>query len=221
MIYLDLSLIIQTGAVIFVCACLSIIGRATARLPNTPNGYISRSYVRFFMDLVEQSCGREALRHTLFIASLFSFILICNTISLIPGLHEPTENLNTTLALALISFCYVTIQSIRSVGIKNYLAEYFQPFFFLFPLHVLGKISSIVSLACRLFGNIYGGTIIVQMLKKAVSGSIIAHLLCLCTGFSLLVTLFFIVFEGIIQAFVFSILTLTYLSMGIVQEEHE
>ena len=215
----DMSVIYNTWAVLISCIILSKACAYWAHRSDTVLGYASRAYVRFFMDMVEQSCGPHTQHFTRFIASLFSFILLCNYIALIPGLHEPTENINTTLALSIMCFFYTNYQAIVAHGIKEYIKEYFQPFFLLFPLHVLGKLSNIVSLACRLFGNIYGGTIIMSMLKLAVSGSIILQLLFSLSGITLLVTLFFVLFEGLIQAFVFSILTLTYISMAVSHED--
>ena len=74
-------------------------------------------------------------------------------------MEEPTQNLNTTLALAMTSFFYVQYNGIRAHGIKGYLKEYTEPFIIMAPLHIISKLASIVSMSFRLFGNIYGGAI--------------------------------------------------------------
>lgn len=179
-------------------------------------------YIEAFQDLLMQSIGSCPLKHLSMIGSLFTYILLCNTIQIIPWFEEPTKDLNTTLALGLISFLYVHSNSIQTKGLKHYIKHYFEPFPLMLPLHLVGTVSSIVSISFRLFGNIYGGCIISSLFTQALSGSIIFQTLGIVTGANFLMLLIFGVCEGAIQAFVFTMLTLTYLSMEISSEsEHE
>lgn len=178
-------------------------------------------YVQAFKDLLTQSIKSCPIQHLSMILSLFSFILLCNTIQIIPWLEEPTSNLNTTFALGLISFFYVHSNSIRAKGFKHYIAHYFEPFVLMFPLHIVGVLSSIISMSFRLFGNIYGGVIISSLYAKMMSGSIILQTFGLVSGMDISILLLFGVFEGIIQAFVFTMLTMTYLSMEILPEDDQ
>ena len=181
--------------------------------------FLILKYVEFFRDLFHQTLQSAPVNHLAFIGSLFTFIFCCNIISLIPFLEEPTKDLNTTLALGLISFFYVQGNSIAHKGIKAYMDDFIQPFFLMFPLHVIGKLTSIMSLSFRLFGNIFGGYVISSLWFKLVASSIYVQILGLITGTNLLLQLVFCVFDGTIQAFVFSMLTLTYLSMELAPEE--
>ena len=183
--------------------------------------WIVLQYVATFKELLIQSIRSCPINHLAMIGSLFSFILLCNTIQIIPWLEEPTANLNTTFALGLISFFYVHSNSIRAKGLKHYLMHYFEPFVFMFPLHIIGLISSILSISFRLFGNIYGGFIISSLYTKVITGSTITQTLGLITGANMAMLLVFGIFEGVIQAFVFTMLTMTYLSMEIVSEDSE
>lgn len=176
--------------------------------------FILIQLVYFFIDLTKQSLGVFAYNHCVFAAALFIFIALCNVAPLIPWLEEPTRDLNTTLALGIISFLYIQSVTIQTRGIGAYIKEFFQPFFVMLPLNVIGKLSSIVSISFRLFGNIFGGSIITHLYFSAISGSIIFESLGLLSGLNFLLTGFFTVFEGLLQAFVFSMLTLTYLSIG-------
>src|SRR6185436_19701385 len=97
----------------------------------------------------------------------------CNTAPLIPWLEEPTRDLNTALALGIISFLYVQLVAVQTRGIFFYIKDFFQPFFIMLPLNVIGKLSSIVSISFRLFGNIFGGAIITKLYFTFISGSII------------------------------------------------
>ena len=181
--------------------------------------FIILKYVDGLKDLIHQTLQSSPIEHLAFIGSLFTFILLCNTISLLPFLEEPTKDLNTTLALGLISFFYVQGHSIKHNGLYLYVEEYFEPFFLMFPLNLMGTLTSIISLSFRLFGNIFGGYIISSLYFKLLSGSVVLEILGLISGANVFILIIFGMFEGIIQAFVFSMLTLTYLSMEIASEE--
>lgn len=175
-----------------------------------------------FMGLTTQSLGRFIYGHFVFITSLFFFILTCNIISIIPWLNEePTSNINTTLALGIISFMYTQINGIRTHGLLGYLKEYLEPAFVMAPIHVIGKLASIVSISCRLFGNIFGGSIIMQLYFGSIANSWITQLIGLAIGLNFLILFFFGLFEGFLQAFVFTMLSLTYLSLAVQHEETE
>lgn len=182
--------------------------------------FIVLKYVEAFKDLLQQTLQSAPLHHLAFIGSLFTFIFCCNIISCIPFLEEPTKDLNTTLAFGLISFFYVQGYSIKHKGIKNYLSDFIQPFFIMLPLNIIGTVTSIISLSFRLFGNIFGGYVISSLyFQKVVAHSFIIQIFGLVTGANLCIFLLFGFFEGMIQAFVFTMLTLTYLSMEIAPEE--
>lgn len=210
---INTTVILNTWIVLLIIIFMSYYMGKSIYYPSSVTGYITRSYIRSFMNLIEQSLGTQIPRYSIFITALFTFIILCNWLSIIPGLHEPTENINTTLALGILCFIYTQYQAIKAHGILGYLKEYFVPIPFLFPLHVLGKFAGVLSISFRLFGNIFGGVMIGQIYKTAVSGSFILQTLFL--GVNLIITIFFGVFEGFIQAFVFSILTLTYLAMAV------
>ncbi len=181
--------------------------------------FLILKYVESFRDLFYQTMQTAPINHLAFIGSLFTFIFCCNIISLIPFLEEPTKDLNTTLALGLISFFYVQGNSIAYKGLKAYLDDFIQPFFLMLPLHIIGKLTSILSLSFRLFGNIFGGYVISSLWFKLVASSTITQIIGLITGLNLLLQSVFCIFDGGIQAFVFSMLTLTYLSMELTPEE--
>ncbi len=181
--------------------------------------FVVLQYVKVFQDLLTQSIQSCPVNHLAMIAGLFSFIFLCNTIQFIPWLEEPTQDLNTTLALGLISFFYVQISSIKANGFKKYTKHYFEPFAFMFPLHIIGAFSSIISISFRLFGNIFGGCVISSLYSSMLSGSIIKQTFGLLIGTNIFMFLIFGIFEGLIQAFVFTMLTMTYLSMQLATDD--
>jgi F-type H+-transporting ATPase subunit a len=164
------------------------------------------------MTMCKQTLDHFSYHHFSFIASLFIFIFACNAMSIIPYVEEPTVDLNTALALGIISFLYREYYTIKTAGILTYIKSYFQPIFIMMPLNIVGKLSSILSISFRLFGNILGGSVISNIYTSTVSSSIIGAMINF-TGMSLVIAGFFGLFEGFVQAFIFSVLTLT--SIGI------
>jgi F-type H+-transporting ATPase subunit a len=147
------------------------------------------------------------------------FILICNIISLIPWLEEPSSDLSTTLGLGITSFIYIQAWSIKANGFLGYLKGFLEPFFFLLPLNVIGLFASIISISFRLFGNIFGGFVITKLYLQFIGGKPLLEIIGIVSGLNILLVLFFVLFAGFIQAFVFSMLSLTYLSLAIQKEE--
>jgi len=203
-----------------VLALLILIGGLVWLLLKKPNGiarYLAFSAAQGFIDLTTQTLGTFNAHHFYFCAALFLFIALCNCVTLLPWTEEPTADINTTLAMGLISFFYTQWYAIKAHGLGGYLKEYFTPIFIMFPLHVIGKLSSIISLSFRLFGNIFGGSVIARIYLSFIKGSVILETLGL--PLNILITLFFVLFEGLLQAFVFSMLSLTYLSIATAHEE--
>lgn len=185
--------------------------------------YIVVAGVESLLTLTTQSLGSFYFHHFCFIGAIFLFIVLCNVAPIIPYLEEPTQNINTALALGIISFVYIQCAAIKRHGLWHYIKnEYLAPFFIMLPLHLIGKIASIISISFRLFGNIFGGSMITQIYfgtLENVSYSWIFQILGIVSGLNFIIVGFFTLFEGFLQAFVFTMLTLTYLSIALHEEQ--
>ncbi|HBR70805.1 TPA: ATP synthase F0 subunit A [Candidatus Dependentiae bacterium] len=217
--YINRSTIIHTWIILGIILLIIVAARLTIKKEKNVFGFLVISFVKSFKGLIIQSLGYFDFKHFAFIISLFTFILLCNLLSLVPWFEEPTSDLSTTLALGISSFTYVQAYSIKVNGFLGYLKGFFEPFFFLLPLNVIGLFATIVSISFRLFGNIFGGVVISKLYLHAISSSWLGEILGIITGVNILLILFFTLFAGCIQAFVFSMLSLTYLSLAIQKEE--
>lgn len=224
--------VINTWIVLIAMGVIVIIARYFLARPESMGHYIVTSIIKSFVNLIEQSAGRFVDSYYKFITSLFLFILSCNWISLIYTIEEPTKDLNTPLALGIIAFLYTQKEVIKAHGILAYLKDFFMPINIMFPfnlllgivmlpLKILGELATIVSISFRLFGNIFGGFIITSIYHHAISGSVLFNILGTATGFNIVITSFFILFEGFLQAFVFSILSITNIAMAVQTENEE
>lgn len=242
--------IINTWRLLGILLLVACIMRMMLHKPGRAQ-FIALEIASAFIDITKQALGFFSFNHTAFIASLFIFILFSNTLSIIPWFDEPTNDLNTTLALGITAFIYTQAAAIWVMGLWPYIKGYFSPIFVMFPLNIIGKVSSVISLSFRLFGNIAGGAIIVSMyalrlIQTSIYGELFGFgllglliaftkhikkrsklmVLASACAFSLLLspnilmTLFFGVFEGFLQAFVFTMLSVTYLASAIQGEGH-
>jgi F-type H+-transporting ATPase subunit a len=189
-----------------VMAVLILFGvLATRKISFLPGPYqtIAELLVGVFEGLVNDALDERNRQFFPLIMTLFLFLWVCNVLGIIPFLSEPTKDLNTTLGYGILGFFIAHYAGIRTKGIKAYLLEYFQPIFFMAPLNVIGELSKVVSISFRLFGNIMGGSIIITVVSHLVFNLLLPPVL---NGF-------FGLFVGTIQAFVFTMLTLVYISV--------
>jgi F-type H+-transporting ATPase subunit a len=156
--------------------------------------------------------------------ALFFFILIANWIEVIPTelnadthlLPSPTADTNLTYAMAFLVIVGVWTFGIREKGLKGYLKHFLEPYPYLLPLNVLEELVKPITLALRLFGNIFAGGIMLGLIAGLVSlapanipiGGVLAAIL------NVIWKLFDTLFLGGLQAFIFALLTVLYFGMA-------
>jgi len=206
----DLTFNIEAIAMTWiVCGLLIAFGllaaHKKARLPGAMQ-IIGELFVSQFFNLTEDALNKEmAKKYGPLICALFMFLVLSNWLGILPHLEEPTRDLNTPLSLGIMGFVIAHYVAIKTKGFKAYIKEYFQPIFFMMPLNLIGEVAKIVSISFRLFGNIMGGSIII----------IVVSYLTFNVIFPPLLNAFFGLFVGAIQAFVFTMLTLVYISVQV------
>ena len=161
--------LINTWIAMVLLFIVVLIGRYALQRKTTPFTYALEQLVDFFSTLCVESFGRFENNYFIFVTTLFIFTLSCNFMGMFPFVKEPTEDLNTTLAIALASFVFIQKETIKKEGLKLYIKEYFQPIFLLFPINLIEKLAKIISMSFRLFGNILGGSIIMYLLVQAIA----------------------------------------------------
>jgi F-type H+-transporting ATPase subunit a len=200
---LNLEVMMMTWIVI---GLLIVFGWLCAsRRAIVPNRFqiVGELLVSKLYELTEDAMGKTLARtYAPMIVALFMFLVLCNWIGIIPHLEEPTKDLNTPLSLGIMGFVIAHYVGIKTKGFKAYIKEYFEPMFFMMPLNLIGELAKIVSISFRLFGNIMGGSIIILVVSYLTYNIILPPFL----------NAFFGLFVGAIQAFVFTMLTVVYIS---------
>ena len=179
----------------------------TRKLSLIPSGWqnVLEIIVTALLDQISETMGPKGRRLAPLIISLFLFLLTANWIGLIPvpGFSSPTSDLNTTFGLALMVIILVQILGIVNKGLTGYLKHFVEPFWWLLPITIIEELSKPITLAFRLFGNILAGEILILILGLLMPWWFpvpsIAWL-----GFS--------VFVGVVQAFIFTMLSMSYLA---------
>ena len=120
----------------------------------------------------------------------------------IPSLEEPTRDVNMTLGVALWMAALMYLSVIVFRGPFQILKDLADPMWFMFPLNVIGKAAEVVSVSFRLFGNIFGGTVLIYFFEVGLVAQVIL--------IPVLATAFLVLFVGMVQAFVYTVLWMTY-----------
>jgi F-type H+-transporting ATPase subunit a len=204
----DLKIMIMTWIVMAVLIILAWF--ASRKVSWIPKGWqnVFEYVIEFIQNMIHENLGTSGLKYTYFFGSLFLFILISNMLGLIPGLQSPTRDVSVTLCLAVVWTIFLQYVSIRENGLGNYVKHYFQPFAPFVLIHLLELVTRPLTLALRLFGNIFAGEILLEKLTE---------------NFPVLVPGAWIVMSiaiGAIQAFIFTVLTVSYTGLSVSHEDN-
>lgn len=167
---------------------------------------LTEFFIETVDNLVGSTMGEQNMKFAPYIFALFSFLIVSNIVGVI-GLASPTSNYSVTLSLALITFVLTQYWAIKTSGIGGYLKGFFEPLPFLAPLNIIGEIANPVSLSFRLFGNVLSGGIIMGLIGSAFG--------TLTAAIAPALNIYFDLFSGILQAFIFTTLTMVFVSGAI------
>jgi F-type H+-transporting ATPase subunit a len=205
-ITINLEVILMTWIVFALLIIMGLFASNKKSILPRPIQALGELIVSLLYELTEDALGKDlAKTYAPLICALFLFLLLSNWLGIIPHLEEPTKDLNTTLGLGIMGFVIAHYAGIKSKGFKAYIKEYFQPIFFMMPLNLIGELAKIVSISFRLFGNIMGGSIIILVVSYLTYSVVLPPFLYA----------FFGLFVGTIQAFVFTMLTVVYISVQV------
>lgn len=207
------ALIIST---IFFSFIIIYLGTGVKKQGST-RALLAEMLVVSIRSLTNSILGKEGERYEVVIGTFFGYILISNFMGLLSSLFvpffgissnfkiviSPTTDLMVTAGFALCAIIYFHTQWIRVKGLGNYLSHYIKPYAFMLPINILEEVSRPLSLAVRLFGNITGEHIVLEVITSLVAFAVPIVIM----GLGL--------FTGFVQALVFSMLFLVYLQPAI------
>ena len=192
------SVVLIIGALIIRARLKTFTEVPTGKLQNTVEAMIE-----MLSNFTKNALGEKLEFLGAYFFGVFVFIIVANYSGLLPWFRSPTTDLAVTAPLALSTFVLIHFHGMRTRKGK-YFKEYLSPFPLFLPLNILGEFARPLSLALRLFGNILGGLIIIELMYGMMP--FIARFLTPIIAHG-----FFDLFAGFLQAFVFTMLSMTFI----------
>lgn len=193
------------------------VRKGLREVPEGGGQHVAELFMQAIHNLVDEIIGHKGRRYQALIATLALFILLGNLVGLLPFFGSTTASLNTTLALALTVFVYYHWAGVKEQGVMRYLRHFAGPHLptWLLPLNVLfffieilSHCARVMSLAIRLFGNIFGEDVVLIILFTLMPYFVPIPMIGMA------------IFTSILQTFVFIMLTMMYLAGAVATEEH-
>jgi len=215
-IYLDVVWTTLIAAGIVLAFGFAMRAKATSGVPGKLQLFWE-TLVEQVSELASSAIGPEGLPFVGLGVTIFFFLLICNWLAFIPScdpgfLSPPTGDVNLPLALALLVIVLVHYNSVKSRGGRGYFKHYAQPYGALTPINIIEEITNPITLTFRLFGNIFSGVLMITVIVTLIPPYLSWIGLAIWKPFDEL-------FIGAIQAFIFALLTIMYLGMGMSRDE--
>ncbi|MBR4069500.1 MAG: F0F1 ATP synthase subunit A [Clostridia bacterium] len=214
---------------------LSVLGVALylthglAIKPVTKRQIITEWAVEKVEGLVSDNMGARFMAYVPFIASIMVISAFSSLISLV-GLRPPTADMNVVAGWAILVFVIITYYKLKG-GLFPYVKGFFEPLPVFAPFNIIGELATPVSMSFRHYGNVLSGVVIstlvsfaLQGLSKLVLGwlpGFLGDFPFLQAGLPAILSLYLDVFSGLMQAFIFAMLTMLYIATGFPEEDYE
>lgn len=214
---------------------LSILGLALymthgiALKPQTKRQVLAEWAVEQVENLVSDNMGQRFIQFVPFIAAIMVISAFSSLMSLV-GLRPPTADMNVVAGWAIVVFIIITYYKLKG-GLFPYVKGFFEPVPVFAPFNIIGELATPVSMSFRHYGNVLSGVVIstlvafaLQGLSKIVLGwlpGVLGNFPFLQIGLPAILSLYFDIFSGLMQAFIFAMLTMLYIATGFPEEDYE
>lgn len=162
--------------------------------------------IGFFYDFFYEILGEKGKRYIPYLITVILYIGFANIIGIF-GFKPPTKDLNVTVALSVMSIFLIEYAHIRAKGVKQRMKDFAEPIAIVAPINVMELVIRPLSLCMRLFGNVLGSFVVMELIKLVVPLIV-----------PMVLSLYFDIFDGFIQAYVFVFLTSLFIEEGIEEE---
>ncbi len=211
--------ITETVIVCWVVMAVLIIGSflLTRKLKEVPEGsqVLLESFIDFINSFSREHFGHHWERYAPYLGTLFLFLIVSNVIPVLSpvgafgaepafAIKPPMRDINVTAALAVTSIGIVFVSGLRARGVTGWLKHLAHPIPFMIPFNLMEFVVRPLSLCLRLFGNILGSFIIMRLIEGVAP-----------IGIPPLLSLYFDILDGLIQALVFTFLTTLFIAEAI------
>ena len=213
---IDFDLTILAMSLLTVIIVFGVVFWSSRDMTIKPKGKqnVLEFIYEFVNNTISQSLGKFTKNYSLLLFVIFTFVFTANNLGLLVSVKSehynfwssPTSNFGVTIS---------HIEGIRKKGFKGYLKGYLSPYPAMLPMNILEQFTNLASLALRLFGNIYSGEVLIDLILQLVKWSVFAVPISFALN---LVWVAFSAFIGFIQAYVFIILSSNYIGDKVNEE---
>lgn len=217
------------AVVAFVFSLCLFLTRHLKAIPVTKRQVVAEILVEKASSFVIDNMGKKFVGFIPFIMAIMAISAVSSLSSLL-GLFPSTSDVNVVAGWAILVFGLITYYKLKG-GVFNYLKGFLDPIPLFAPFNVIGEIATPVAMSFRHYGNVLSGVVISILVSNglgALSGLILGWLPgllgdipFLSVGIPAVLSLYFDIFSGCLQAFIFAILTMLYISNGYSEEDYE
>ena len=208
-------LVMLTLVILSIC-----LGRNLKKRPGRRQVLVEK-VVQMLYNMVRDTMGEHNLRFAPYIGALFCSSLLGTLISMLGFFRSATADISTTITWALVTSVLVWFYNIKNNGFFGWLKGFTEPIVVMTPMNIVSEIAQPVSMAFRHFGNVAGGSVLTMLIYNALAAAsalilgwipnaFISSIPILQVGSPAVLSLYFDLFAGFIQALVFSMLTMVY-----------
>ena len=205
------------------------LGHGLALKPQTKRQVLAEWAVEQVQNLVSDNMGQRFIQFVPFIAAIMVISAFSSLMSLV-GLRPPTADMNVVAGWAIVVFIIITYYKLKG-GLFPYVKGFFEPIPVFAPFNIIGEISTPVSMSFRHYGNVLSGVVISTLIASALQGlsklvlgwlpGFLGNFPFLQIGLPAILSLYFDIFSGLMQAFIFAMLTMLYIATGFPEEDYE
>ncbi len=188
--------VVVTWMIMAVFVLASVLLTRNLKVEHPGRGQLMLEYaVTWLQGVGKGIVGEEGREYASYLTSVLIYLGIANLIGIL-GFKPPTKDMNVTAALAIMSIILIEAAGIRKKGMKRWLKGFTEPVALVTPINVLEIFIKPLSLCMRLFGNVLGAFVIMKLIESILP-----------VGLPVLFSMYFDLFDGLIQAYVFVFLT--------------
>jgi len=214
-------------AAALLCLLAIVVARRVTRqaVPSGFAGVVEAMAVYVRDEIALYTMGARGIRYTPYLLTTFFFILLMNMMGLVPYGATSTSNVNVTAGLALIAFVMIQASAIRAQGIGHYFAHltggvHWALWPIMVPIEIIGLFTKPFALCVRLFANMNGGHIVIVSLIGLIF-LFKSYVVALAPASFVVGIIFLELFVAFLQAYIFTMLTATFMGLGMAEAEHE
>ncbi|MBS4930008.1 MAG: F0F1 ATP synthase subunit A [Clostridiales bacterium] len=188
--------VVVTWIIMAAVVLLSIILVRNLKVENPGKKQLAlESAIGALHNIFADTLGEEGKQYVQYLMTVIIYIGFSNIIGLF-GFKPPTKDLNVTAAMAIMSIVLIEYSGIHQKGLKGWLKSFASPSLIILPINIMEIFIKPVSLCMRLFGNVLGAFVIMEMLKAVIPAII-----------PIPFSFYFDIFDGLLQAYIFTLLT--------------